>query len=156
MRGYTHALPITPQASFATAPFSFNFDQIPGLYVKKKVGLRIKTIASLEITHIPKNFLLFKKLVAFVTYTVPIACNSSTPKLSNLRSSASRRMRVSHAPVSSSPAPPGLFASTNGRKRSTSFSVSIRTRASRARLRSRSCASSFARCSGVSLERFLE
>ena len=35
MRGYTHALPITPQASFATAPFSFNFDQIPGLYGKK-------------------------------------------------------------------------------------------------------------------------
>lgn len=31
LRGYTHALPITPHASFATAPFSFNFDQNPGL-----------------------------------------------------------------------------------------------------------------------------
>jgi hypothetical protein len=31
VRGYTHALPITPHASFATAPFSFNFDQNPGL-----------------------------------------------------------------------------------------------------------------------------
>jgi hypothetical protein len=153
VRRHTHALPITPHASFATAPFSFNFDQIPGLYGGKSW---CKTIASLKFTHIPKNFLLFKKLVAFVTYTVPIACNSSTPKLSNLRSSASRRMRISHAAVSSSPAPPGFFASTNGRKRSTSFSVSIRTRTSRARLRSRSCSSSFARCSGVSLERFLE
>jgi len=36
VRGYTHALPITPHASFATAPFSFNFDQNPGLLKKKK------------------------------------------------------------------------------------------------------------------------
>jgi hypothetical protein len=34
VKRYTHALPITPHASFATAPFSFNFDQNPGL--KKK------------------------------------------------------------------------------------------------------------------------
>ena len=31
VRECTHALPITPHASFATAPFSFNFDQKPGL-----------------------------------------------------------------------------------------------------------------------------
>ena len=32
----THALPITPHASFATDPFSFNLDQNPGLNTKKK------------------------------------------------------------------------------------------------------------------------
>lgn len=31
MKNCTHALPITPHASFATAPFSFNLDQNPGL-----------------------------------------------------------------------------------------------------------------------------
>ena len=60
-------------------------------------------------------------------------------------------MRVSHAAVSASPSTPGFFASTNGRRRSTSFSMSVCTR-----LRSRSYASSLARCSGESLERFFD
>lgn len=42
VRECTHALPITPHASFATAPFSFNFDQNPGLEKNNLVYLKGK------------------------------------------------------------------------------------------------------------------
>jgi hypothetical protein len=67
------------------------------------------------------------------------------------REPVSWRMRVSHVAVSASPSTPGFFALTNGRRRSTSFSVSVCTR-----LRSRLYALSLAHCSGESLERFFD
>ena len=146
---------MTPQASFATDPLSFNFDQKPPLQTKKKSASNDRTQRT-RGTHKPKNRLLFRYPLALVTYTVPIVCKISTPKLSTFRSSASRFIRSSHAAVSGSPCAPGFFALTNGRSRSMSLSVSIRTRASNARFRSRSCAASFSRCSGVSFVRFFE
>jgi hypothetical protein len=60
-------------------------------------------------------------------------------------------MRVSHTAISVSPSTPGFFASTNGRRHLTSFSVSVCTH-----LRSRSYASSLACCLGESLECFFD
>ena len=46
----TNALPITPQASLATEPFSFNREKKPGLPKNKK------SESKGQCTYIPKNF----------------------------------------------------------------------------------------------------
>jgi hypothetical protein len=60
-RGYTHALRITPHAYFATAPFSFNFGQIPGLLNLKKLVLEeAKQSRPLNSLTSPKTFCFSK------------------------------------------------------------------------------------------------
>lgn len=69
-----YALPITPHASLAMLPFSLRREKKPGLGMHQ--GESTARRRNSTGTHIPKNFLDFMKVVAFIMYTLPMVCRS--------------------------------------------------------------------------------